>query len=529
VEWQGVVTAHELAGDKAQAHHLFDDAAQHYQEALNVPNMESLNHARISEKLAYALSFGHNPIAANPLFDRVLASYLGNPIESSKAIEILLRRARQLWIGASTKSALPLIEQAMRIAETSMDPGLCKLAYGQMANYLLLLDRYEDAEPFVRAAKDIDGGKDNGNIQIQRGLTMRDGIVAAAFGDIARAFECFDEVVVIAKKAVDVYQVTNIWHTYGFWATELGNINLAKNCYKQALLVARQFHIAWYIPLLCLEYARVMSLTGQYQTAHEYTSDALAYDTSAAITETLFVDVGIPIALHAKDELILKRCARGSVVDLAFRSGQPTLIAPVAAAFAEWHVWAGRAKEARALLHRTITTLNDFEHIEQVWTFPIAVARFGRLSDITRARRFVEARAALPCAEVARATLSLFDAIAAQRRSQQGKAQNSAVEAVARFEALGWYGYAHLAHALLPAGTPPLVPTNEGAPFATVLPLLTRREQEVAELVLKGLTNRTIAAELSIKERTVEAHLTSIMSHLGVRSRYQIVEHLAEP
>src|SRR5258708_4622532 len=35
-EWEQIVAAHEAAGDKAQAHHLFDHAALHYQEALNV-------------------------------------------------------------------------------------------------------------------------------------------------------------------------------------------------------------------------------------------------------------------------------------------------------------------------------------------------------------------------------------------------------------------------------------------------------------------------------------------------------------
>jgi DNA-binding NarL/FixJ family response regulator len=54
------------------------------------------------------------------------------------------------------------------------------------------------------------------------------------------------------------------------------------------------------------------------------------------------------------------------------------------------------------------------------------------------------------------------------------------------------------------------------------------REQQVAELVLQGLTNRAIADALSIKERTVESHMTSIMSRLGVRSRHQLLGILEE-
>ncbi len=48
---------------------------------------------------------------------------------------------------------------------------------------------------------------------------------------------------------------------------------------------------------------------------------------------------------------------------------------------------------------------------------------------------------------------------------------------------------------------------------------LTRREREVALLVGRGLTNRRIASELSISERTVHSHLRNIFKKLGLRSR----------
>jgi DNA-binding NarL/FixJ family response regulator len=51
---------------------------------------------------------------------------------------------------------------------------------------------------------------------------------------------------------------------------------------------------------------------------------------------------------------------------------------------------------------------------------------------------------------------------------------------------------------------------------------LTRREQEVALLVARGLTNRQIALELSISEHTVASHVRKILKKLGLRSRAQI-------
>ncbi len=51
---------------------------------------------------------------------------------------------------------------------------------------------------------------------------------------------------------------------------------------------------------------------------------------------------------------------------------------------------------------------------------------------------------------------------------------------------------------------------------------LTTRQQQVARLVAQGLTNREIAAELTITERSAESHIERIRDRLGLRSRAQL-------
>jgi non-specific serine/threonine protein kinase len=51
---------------------------------------------------------------------------------------------------------------------------------------------------------------------------------------------------------------------------------------------------------------------------------------------------------------------------------------------------------------------------------------------------------------------------------------------------------------------------------------LTAREREVAALVASGWSNRAIAAQLVISERTVETHVTHILSRLDLSSRTQL-------
>lgn len=52
--------------------------------------------------------------------------------------------------------------------------------------------------------------------------------------------------------------------------------------------------------------------------------------------------------------------------------------------------------------------------------------------------------------------------------------------------------------------------------------LLSERESQVAKLVAGGASNKEIADNLSITERTVKAHLSAIFEKLGLRDRLQL-------
>jgi DNA-binding CsgD family transcriptional regulator len=55
---------------------------------------------------------------------------------------------------------------------------------------------------------------------------------------------------------------------------------------------------------------------------------------------------------------------------------------------------------------------------------------------------------------------------------------------------------------------------------------LTRREMEVAKLIVDGHTNQQIAERLYLSPRTVETHISHIFAKLGVSSRVAIVSAL---
>jgi predicted ATPase/DNA-binding SARP family transcriptional activator/DNA-binding CsgD family transcriptional regulator/Tfp pilus assembly protein PilF len=75
-----------------------------------------------------------------------------------------------------------------------------------------------------------------------------------------------------------------------------------------------------------------------------------------------------------------------------------------------------------------------------------------------------------------------------------------------------------------PVSPPPVMPRQGGAASSGLTP----REEEVAVLVSRGLSNRRIASELSISEHTVATHIARILKRLGLNSRSRLSAWVAE-
>jgi signal transduction histidine kinase len=74
---------------------------------------------------------------------------------------------------------------------------------------------------------------------------------------------------------------------------------------------------------------------------------------------------------------------------------------------------------------------------------------------------------------------------------------------------------------------------GEGATFWFTLPIanstgLTPREWEVARLLARGASNRQIARDLTVSDRTVDTHVSHILRKLGLSSRTQIAAWVFE-
>ncbi|KAF3890852.1 MULTISPECIES: response regulator [Nostocales] len=83
-------------------------------------------------------------------------------------------------------------------------------------------------------------------------------------------------------------------------------------------------------------------------------------------------------------------------------------------------------------------------------------------------------------------------------------------------------GYTHMGPGLFEkAFAFPQEPQPVASPVPSEIAKLSPREKEVLRLIAMGYSNREIAHELYISERTVRNHVTSILSQLHLRDRTQ--------
>jgi non-specific serine/threonine protein kinase len=75
---------------------------------------------------------------------------------------------------------------------------------------------------------------------------------------------------------------------------------------------------------------------------------------------------------------------------------------------------------------------------------------------------------------------------------------------------------------------PPTISVSEEPSADEPTGELTHREQEVAVLVARSLTNRQIAVELTLSEHTIATHIRNILKKLGLNSRNQIAAWFTE-
>jgi len=261
-------------------------------------------------------------------------------------------------------------------------------------------------------------------------------------------------------------------------AARLAELRVRQGRFEEAEALLAQFDGAAGVPLPA---AAVCLARGEAGTAaailERHRADLGHRHIELATTLGLLVDAYLAIgnldsATDAADQL----------THVADQSGRPHASAVAALARAHVSTTRGRSAEASAELEIAVRAFTELD-------LPLDAA----CARLDLARALAIANPELAVAEGQRA-LTVFEQLGATRDADRAAAFLRGLGAPAR------------------AG-----PKNVGT--------LTRREQEVLQLVGRGLTNPEIATRLYISRKTAAHHVSSILAKLGLRNRAEAVAY----
>ncbi len=368
--------------------------------------------------------------------------------------------------------AIDRLKECLHIRQTLRDLGGASLAlsYIALATYnqgdLAGARRcLEEALPLARASNDPEA--------LGRALNGL-GIVAQRQSEREAADAHFREALQLATGAGDLSAIAGVLTNLGSLARELGDYQTARRHQEQSVAMWREIGDRLSLALVLNNFGNVLRHLGESAAARA------AYEESFSIARETGDRRRMGFALNglgglARDRGDAREAARIYAEALKIRQtlGEKFEIAKTLEDFAQM-VARGRDPGVAVTLAAAATTLH---------------------------------RSAGAGAQ--RKDRALQDAMAAARRALGDQAYASAWDvglAMSMDEAVELA----LTWSARPAGKP------EGPEK------LSRREMEVAALITRGLTNREIAAELVISERTADTHVQNILNKLGFSARAQI-------
>jgi DNA-binding CsgD family transcriptional regulator len=312
---------------------------------------------------------------------------------------------------------------------------------------------------------------------------------ACVQGDHGAARRYAEEMLAVSREEGDPVKISSVFNVLGSISYDLGDLDSARGYFEQAVaqLAGLVTHNA---PMLSL--AIVLLDQGRYDEAYAIATRALSR----------YRQVGHPrpqALCHATLGSI--EMARGDLVA------------------------AGDHLRICVALHAELGDVAGIaEALERFVGLAVAQARFDGALRLAGAASTLRTRAGAPLLPRGQAKL---DQVLAPARA--ALARDAADEAWQAGRALTQDEVIAAALTITEPAEPLSAPAaSPSAPAGPAASTLTRREQEVAVLIARGLRNREIAEALVITEGTAASHVVHILNKLGYGSRAQVAAWAVE-
>ncbi len=531
----------EIAGDKAFAVFAYQDSATAYERALKSEADNPARRAMLNRKLAQALhGCGYSEPAKHAL-EEALAYYESSG-DAEQAAQVCLSLALEEDTLGDADAHRALAERALSLVLDAAGGSAFFRAHLELLLYHVGRWDPTAAQEHARQAERVLQNKPSADtIAFHEVRAYLD----AGLGRTLPALESTRIAAELALKTNDTVGAVRCWANFALVMAQTGEQELANQCLEQALEIIRSKNVrglAWIWTLVHTAYAAFYE--GNLARGRELVAEALGAGVELPSFRVHLAGLGIAIGLLLMDDELVERCAQGDLEEYALQSTQARILG-ASFAFVERALVQDHATHARDLLHRAI------ENLERIGSLPptgdadrllILAAQHGDNADISRAHNLLERMAKISSVRSTAAQLALFNALAAARDHNKSVAADQALKAAMLFHDLGWP--LHEARALEVAERPVealeiyrrcgdlrgsqrleerATPTNRQGRRKDEL---TSREAEICAQLVAGRSNSEIADALVISERTVEAHVSSILSKLHVKTRLELVAKL---
>lgn len=534
-------TYNVAAGDRAAALYAFGDAALLYERAIEFCAAPTAKRAQTREKIAAAL-FNAGWMKQAVRYSEASRSDYEACGDYLSAAWVCYDLAKHCFAACDRAGCLTAIAYAADLIRRVPDDG-------RKAEILAMLSGQTGRLGDLAGAwRFLDEARRCGDTEAPRtavSLFHASGLAHCMAGDRDEALADMQRAVADASTdGPDAARLTNL----GLVAAEFGADALAQEIQREGLHNARQQRTP-VVELLALGLCADLALNqGHFDAAIRSLEEALP----------LIEIVDSPGFFFAKLTAVSQRLAMRMLrpelaayfdaermLESSFECGGAEFISEIVSARVERYVHDGRQEEAATLLRRAIPAVGS--GISRS-TLLVLAGSYAADEDVPVARASLAAWAR-PNNPLGRARLTYFDASVAARSGDRAKARTMALAAADAFGRLGRpYERAQAlelggdfagAHATFAA----IGNRRDAARLrATALGVnrrgrakdeLTEREREVSRLVASGKSNRAVAKELIISERTVEKHVEGILAKLGLGSRTELAarngEHRPQP
>jgi DNA-binding CsgD family transcriptional regulator len=525
----------EPAGDLAKARHAYAEAAELYERALACGAADERGLVVLHEKAASA--YGSLGVPQKVLEHlQVAVDYYTATADTARLVGAYLDIAFALRRAGDTEQESAVLRRAAALSAKIGDEKLLLRSTTQLAHMHAIAEEWSEVEADLHAAEPIRRHADAPD-EI-RLLTSR-AFLHLAKDELAAWQDDFERAASIARSHGDPSLIAFALTSYAVGARKLARFDIALAAFREAAATGGTYGPTYLATFARLGYANVLYLTGELRASRAEMLDVLGDVHQSMTIRILIAQFGVALAIALRDDPLAERCHAAELLDAAFATNEPIQYAPLAATVAEFHLAGGAEDTAVALLQRMLSALpggwSDCEVL-----LPVAVCCAEPEVESARAR--LDAAAAMAHNPFVDAYRELFSAYAAARFGSREEKIRYAKSAAALLHALGMPLLEAEAYELAeqPARTVALCETIGARRLPRRIgprqkrrsgtTQLTTREREIVDVALRGLSNSAIADELSLSERTVEAHLAAAYRKLGVRSRGEMISVLrSEP